>query len=443
MQKILKELKKPFYKKVFAILLVAIVVRLILLPLFIHGDLAAETWRAYQVAFNGNMAHFTKSRFLNSAIHIINVYFTSLFVPNLDKMLPTTGITQKYYTGDTYAQVWVDFLSQPRIYLAVSLFKLPYLIFDLIGAYFITKFFDSKEKKLKALALWLFNPIIIFTAYIWGRYDIILITFLTLSFYFLREKKVIISLIFFGCSILIKSSSMLIAPIYLLYILKQYRLNKWQIIGACSIAAIAFLLVDTVAGLGLLDIVRGNHFQYFMELNFATIHYTGAEVRRTYLFPLIYAFMLLYYFLKGGNIREETQRQSAFSERNFTQLVGYSAVAFLLYYSMCFYHEHYFVWFIPFIIILWDKIEDVFFIHLLQCAVFLFTFMFKADFLFSKFVPWGRSPNSWPIVLEKFFEGFIYRSAIHIGPTILSVFAVYLIVAIVANKKIGVIESNT
>ncbi|MBD3329551.1 hypothetical protein GF357_03590 [Candidatus Dojkabacteria bacterium] len=419
------KLKSSPEKFIIPVLVIGLVIRIILMPLFIHGDLAAEYWRAAQVLFNRSPQFFFKERAVPSLIHIITLWITSIFVPNVRNMFPATGITMKYYMGLHYAKVWQNFLSQPGIYLSVFMFKLPYLIFDLIGAYSITHFFKAKKDKIRSFALWMLNPIIIFTGYIWGRYDIILIVLTLLSFLYLYKKNYLLSLITFGLAVFTKSSVMTVAPFYLIYFLKDIKLKRHQIIGVFAGIAALFLGVDILLDLGFLDVVRGNHFQYFMQVNFATFHYTGSEVRRIYIYPALYLLLLLYYFLRDASEKERTAE--------FNVLISYILVSYLTYYILCFYHEHYFVWFVPFLILAWKRIKNISFVFWSMAAVFLYTFMFRAAFLFSKFIPWGSGQFSWSPALESFFEGFIYRSVAHLGPTVIIVFCVYILYELIVG----------
>lgn len=441
MKNFIKRIKKYFtqdksypQRLVILILAIGLIVRFIMMPLFIHGDLAAEYWRAAQVLFNKSPQFFFKERAVPSSIHIITIWITSIFVPNVKNMFPETGVTMKYYMGLHYAKVWQDFLSQPGIYLSVFMFKIPYLIFDLIGAYAITGFFKEKKAKIRSFALWMLNPIIIFTGYIWGRYDLILIVLTLLSFLKLYKKKYLLSLIFFGLAVFTKSSVMTIAPFYLIYFLCDLKMTRYQIIAVLAGGAALFLGADFLLNLGFLDVVRGNHFQYFMQTNFATFHYTGSEVRRFYVYPALYLLTLLIYFLQTTS---DTKSSKSNQKPDFMNLIKVILLTYLSYYVLCFYHEHYFVWFIPFLLIMWDKIKDIGLIFWTISAVFLYTFMFRAAFLFSKFIPWGSGQFSWPPALESFFEGFIYRSVAHLGPTVISVLCIYLIYELLENSMVN------
>jgi hypothetical protein len=53
------------------------------------------------------------------------------------------------------------------------LIKIPYLLFDLPAVYALINLFENKRDKLFAALLWLFNPIILYSAYMMGQFDII------------------------------------------------------------------------------------------------------------------------------------------------------------------------------------------------------------------------------------------------------------------------------
>jgi len=160
-----------------------------------------------------------------------------------------------------------------------------------------------------------------------------------------------------------------------------------------------------------------------MQTNFPTVHYTGAQVRRVYIYPLIYTGTLLHYFFADSKNKKGTSKK-------FNELLLYMLFVVIMYYNLCFFHEHYYVWFIPLLVLLWNKIANVAWLHLGQVLIYIYTFMFKSDFLFSKFIPFGSGNWAIPLKLESFFESFIYRSVAHLGPTFLVMLNLYLIFSI-------------
>lgn len=107
--------------------------------------------------------------------------------------------------------------------------KLPSIFADLILSFYIYKVLlkhVSKKLALYGLAFCLFNPVLIFNSAVWGAFDGFMTLFLFLSVYYLAEKKLILSSIFFGISILIKPQAVAIAPVFALWILKHFSFGR-------------------------------------------------------------------------------------------------------------------------------------------------------------------------------------------------------------------------
>ncbi len=106
--------------------------------------------------------------------------------------------------------------------------KLPSIFADLVLSYFVYKQLlktSGKHIAFYGLAFCLFNPVLIFNASIWGAYDGLMTLFLFLSIYYLNQKKLISSSIYLGLSLLIKPQAIALAPVFGLYILKNFSIK--------------------------------------------------------------------------------------------------------------------------------------------------------------------------------------------------------------------------
>lgn len=107
--------------------------------------------------------------------------------------------------------------------------KLPSIIADLILSYYIYKVLLKtvhKRLALYGLAFCLFNPVLIFNSAIWGAFDGFMTLFLFISVYYLAQRKLILSSIFFGISLLIKPQAVAIAPVFAFWLFRNFSLKR-------------------------------------------------------------------------------------------------------------------------------------------------------------------------------------------------------------------------
>lgn len=124
--------------------------------------------------------------------------------------------------------------------------KIPSIISDLILSYFVYKVLTktvSQKLALYGLAFCLFNPVLIFNASIWGAFDGFMTLFLFLSIYYLAQRKLILASIFFGISILVKPQAIAIAPVFWLWLLKHFSIQRALKLSVPGFLAIMLLSV--------------------------------------------------------------------------------------------------------------------------------------------------------------------------------------------------------
>lgn len=106
--------------------------------------------------------------------------------------------------------------------------KLPAIIAEIFLGIFIYKQFVKKSPTWATVAavIILFNPVFIFNSSIWGQIDGLLSLMLVLSVYFLIQKKLILSSLFWGLAFLIKPQSIALLPIFALFLIKNLSLKN-------------------------------------------------------------------------------------------------------------------------------------------------------------------------------------------------------------------------
>ena len=111
------------------------------------------------------------------------------------------------------------FLNDPNIYRHLFFFKLPYLLFDIATAFVIWNFIDKPEYRKIALLLWLFNPLTLFSTYIFGRFEVIGLFFLAASAFQLKNDRILLASILFAVALHCREINLLFTPFLLLAVM--------------------------------------------------------------------------------------------------------------------------------------------------------------------------------------------------------------------------------
>jgi len=195
------------------IFLIATIIRLLLIPWFYHPDLKSQYFHfqflsqgvanIYQhIAENKSRLPYTDTfNYLPLTYFTFGSYYAlaKLFTPpTLGRWLNDWGPNQNLYT---------DF----PIFLFIL--KLPYLIFDLLIAYFLFRITSNKL----LLKLWLFNPLTLYLVYILGNFDVLPSLLTLLSLYLLPTNSKFSGLSF-GLATCLKAYSLLFLPVFLVKI---------------------------------------------------------------------------------------------------------------------------------------------------------------------------------------------------------------------------------
>lgn len=110
------------------------------------------------------------------------------------------------------------------------LLKIPSILSELILGAFIYKLSSrhfSERISIFLSSLIFLNPAFIFNSTIWGQIDGLLSLFMVLSVYYLIQKKLIFSSVFFSIALLIKPQALAIAPVFFLYLVKNFTLKSF------------------------------------------------------------------------------------------------------------------------------------------------------------------------------------------------------------------------
>lgn len=307
-------------------LLLALFIRLLFMPFTAHSDLLSVYGRAYLILKDGKLGFFGLDM-----MNLLHAGFLLLLRP----LFAYKTLFNNYNLLTFTENDWLGFISQPGIFRALFFFKLPYLIFDLLVVLLLLKIFQNKPKKHQVVKFWLFNPIIIFTTYIFGRFDVIVIFLLLLALWAAQLGRPYRAMISLGLASLLRLYPViLVLPFALM--LNQERRQRIQLffLGlvplAVSVVAQAFNTQKFTLTKQISEMV---HLSYPFAMRFS-LNITPYD--NLYIFVFGYSLIIFYILIKA--------------KTGFQNLLNFSLYIMLLFFATSFFHPHYFSWLLPFLL---------------------------------------------------------------------------------------------
>jgi hypothetical protein len=326
--------KASTYRKIF---LLGILIRLLLMPFFAHGDIIAVHRRVEQVVCRGKSFLSYGPEAGVHAIESLSSKITSPVIP----CSTLSGIVDSFYNA-------------PYLNRMLFFFKLPYLLFEILYWLVMWKIFvkeDDKKKRQITLFLAL-NPVMIYAVYIFGRFETYQIFFSAAVLFILSQAQKIKLKDF----VLVCASMALIFTIRESYLLILPALaaafGGFSLLGLASVGtAGGFLLFSR-----LIQKFSGQTSNVISELGWMQ---TGAHPN--YIFEmslnvggglLVYVFLLLVgiAFTWWLERREQLKR---FEKAELFSL--FSVLILLAYFGTSIFHPQYLTWFLPFFLYLMVK----------------------------------------------------------------------------------------
>lgn len=327
-RKLLRELRKW--------LVLALVVRLILMPATCHVDLISSYHRSYELTRSFRFGALNPHEGVQA-----------LFLTAYSHVLPLNELLAYEGSSTATPEFWTDtFVRHPQVNLALFLFKVPYLLFDLaIAALFLHIFSETPANGVRAFAAWLLNPITVYTFYVFGRHEVVALFFVVGSLYLLQRRRVYSAFLALALAIWSRQYPILYLPfIFTVFDAPRRDKNRW--LTSLFFIVIGLTLVATAVGrsgpAALLLAISKSRFAEFMLA--ASFQLTGPQ--QIHLFPLFWFLLLMLSHYRP-------------LRRPFTYTFSvYCATTCLLYYGLALFHPQYFTWFIPFLVYVYASSGD-------------------------------------------------------------------------------------
>jgi hypothetical protein len=349
-------------KTIYKWILIGLLIRFIFMPIACHADLLSKYWLAHMLADYFYLSYiYTFSDFF----HGIFFFFLKIFMPsNLDVFhhpwgVPLSLILEQpdmYVFGTATVSDWLQFVQQPVVFRVLFLFKLPYLLFDIATAFLFLHIIDKQKIGLTTFKLWMINPILIFNAYLFGRFDVIAIFFIVLSFYFIKNEKDVLSAVSFGFAILTRSYPLLFLPFFIF--IKKESIGKAKLI---LFTLTPILIWEIFAKIIFVDIcvypTTG-----FLNANERFLNcILGLRIGNLSLFLVSY---FVFLFIIAHILSNNLEKNSKIIDR----LSDVFLIVMCLFFAFGYFAIQYFVWIVPFLVIRAAKNRESFYSHILVIA---------------------------------------------------------------------------
>ena len=316
-------------RRLALVVLAGVALRLALMPFTLHFDAYQIYSRAHEAAYHNEWFGFT-SQFIIQSLHNLWLLIVRPLLPDSSAIWSETASTLGVGAS---REDYERFLAYDHLYRAIFLMKLPYVVADLACAWTLTRLVPT-GKRLAVAALWLLNPLVIFSSAIYGRHDSLAILLVLLSIVAARKATDAVrlaGLALLGIATLTRFFPVIIVPLFLMAFrrtVRQLALFLGLLLGLVALVELAGLAASGNSTI-LTILSTYEHFQYWFD--------AGLYLRFDdwiFLFPVVYVIALLWV-----------------SERGVTpeEYLPFSAAAFLLLFSLTFFHPHYAIWLVPFL----------------------------------------------------------------------------------------------
>lgn len=356
-------------------LLGGLLIRLLVMPFTAHSDLLSIYYRAHLI-LEGRAVKGLGPNIFN----LMHAGFLWLIKPLLPYQILWGAPKLK-----TFLMLdWLGFVNQPDVFRALFLFKLPYLAVEVLAVWMLLKLTEPQRRR-RVLIFWIFNPIVIFSTYIFGRFDMITVFLLLSALYLAQVGRNNWSLLVLGVAALLRMYPIvLVLPFALILESGGWRRARLAAIGFAPLAVSIFGgLTQGEAGI-VKNFASMQHLSYPLAMKF----YLGSE-DNLYIFVFLYSLLLMYLFVTYQPGLESLKRNCLY--------------VFLLFFATSFFHPHYLIWLVPFVAFFFDEptqFQSIYRIHIIGWAIYTFQWgRSLAGYLLAPLSPaffWSAlSPSEW------------------------------------------------
>ncbi len=354
---------KKSLRTLYKYFMIGLLVRFIFLPFFFQRDLLSTYQRAAETISTKNLG-LDNLQIITNMIHTTYLFIIKSIFPAINKLFPI--LLEK----DTWIS-WIQFNSSYNVFTVLTLFKILYLLFDIVCMFLILRIsFDGEPKnKLRVFKFWIFNPILLFVVYIFARHDIIAVFVTLIALLLAKKDRKYWAILALAVAIALRFFPIMILPLLVLYLArtkKDYILLP--LAGFSGMAAVELLCRFIFGKSVIIPLLQTKHFEYLLSTKFDLV---GGSHSSIFVFIAVYVFIILSFL----HIRR----------KSFDLLLNYGAIVFLAYVGICYFHPQYVLWTVPFLIIIFIRRRSLLYYHWIQFFLLMVILIYWGD-LVTKFV---------------------------------------------------------
>lgn len=356
-------------KSIFKWILFGIILRLIVMPISVHGDLILSNWVSGLVA----IGHYNLYLYLSDVYQATYTSYPSPYPPAYYYLIAGwLSILNNFHLISLSA--WESPWAIDNLNRSIFLFKIPLLIFDLLTGYVLIQMVDKQYRKL-ILILWLLCPVTIFVSYMFGQFDIIPTFFVVLALYYakraLDEKNLdsrlnsyaVISMLALGIGACLKHYPFLLLLPFIIIIGKK---NIKKAIPLSLLGISPYIL-------SILFFVKSEAFRravlLFPENQWILNFFFDIGLGHVFYVFLIGYFALLFYILYINK------------EISFDVLFKSCFAILTLFFITTLWLPQWYVWIMPFVILVITRYQNLLRLYFVQIAFFSFYILWWGNFL--------------------------------------------------------------
>ena len=339
--------------------LIGLLIRFVFMPFACHADLLSVYWRGHMIVYHSFLSYIYN---FPDVLHAFFLFILKQFMPNnLDLYFHPWGVSPSLAAmdpvghgfGTSTVSDWLKFVQQPAIFKVLFLFKLPYLLFDIATALLFLHIIDDQKLGLTTFKLWMTNPILIFATYLFGRYEVIAIFFIVLSFYFIKSGKEVLSAVSFGVSILTRSYPFLFLPFFIF--IKKGSIGKAKLLLFTLVPIVIWKIVTKLIFVDT-DVYSTPGFlnEYFIN------YILGVGIGNLSLFLVSYFILFLIASVSSTNLENNSNIIDTLSDAFL--------IVMCLFFAFSYSSIQYFAWIVPFLVIRAAKNRESFYAHIFVMA---------------------------------------------------------------------------
>jgi hypothetical protein len=325
------------------------------MPIAYHGDLYSVYWRAHLLACHGTLPEHNQL-----LSHVVHAGFLSVY------RLLWPGLDRVWVHPFSYEDSAVPFSSTPGFHFLLVLLKLPYLFFDVGCVALLARLVAGRAREKAAVAFWAVNPVLLFSVYLYGRYETIPLFFVLWSLLLAQRRRPAWAVLVLSVSVATRLYTLLLMPFYLILLADGWR-------DRLRLFAVMLLPLGAILGVQALRAVSGRSFLVHSEvLSFLSMPHRGflfaakipiLQMDSIQLWPFLMAILMFAaHFCRW---------------RGYPALWRFGLAAHLVLFSVVLFHPQWFAWTIPFLALLVVERRDTAWLHALQVialAVYAFQF---------------------------------------------------------------------